>query len=59
MLCCRELFRKYYDELPHKPALKFAEPGIERQDSVRNGFEVGLPHYEIWKYCQSTSRVQA
>ncbi|KAK9821285.1 hypothetical protein WJX74_010057 [Apatococcus lobatus] len=43
----RELFRKYYDELPQKPALKFAEPGVERQDSVRNGFEAIMPNASV------------
>lgn len=38
----QELFRKHYSMLPlaKKPALSFAEPGKERQDSVFNGFNV-------------------
>ncbi len=43
--CCgcntQEVFREFYDRLPEKPPLKFAQPGRERQDSVFNGFEVG------------------
>lgn len=38
----RDLFQKYYDDLPAQPRLTFAEPGKERQDSVYNGFTVGL-----------------
>jgi 2-C-methyl-D-erythritol 4-phosphate cytidylyltransferase len=37
----QEAFQKYYDDLPAKPPLRFAEPGKERQDSVYNGFVVG------------------
>jgi hypothetical protein len=38
----QELFRQFHRLLPvvTKPALSFAEPGKERQDSVFNGFQV-------------------
>lgn len=35
----RALFQEYYEKLPRKPRLVFAEPGAERQDSVSNGFK--------------------
>ena len=38
----RELFQEYYALLQRKPVLVFAEPGAERQDSVRNGFQACL-----------------
>ena len=38
----QEVFQEFYDRLPQKLPLKFAQPGAERQDSVFNGFEVGL-----------------
>jgi len=42
VLSCRGLFEQYYGLLIRKPRLVFAEPGTERQDSVSNGFKVGL-----------------
>ncbi|BDA41408.1 2-C-methyl-D-erythritol 4-phosphate cytidylyltransferase [Coccomyxa sp. Obi] len=39
----RDLFRKYYEQLPVKPHLVFTEPGKERQDSVYNGFVASNP----------------
>ena len=43
----RDLFQRHYKSLRQQPALSFAEPGKERQDSVYNGLQHVRPEAEL------------